>query len=78
LAVHISDTYLVWRDEKLKLSEDQYLRMDITFVKLMDMYRLFRLSVSAGDAIMIEWLYKVRVGLVPALPTPLVVHKTSY
>ena len=36
---------------------DQYLKMAISFVPLMDMYRLFRLSVRAGDAVMIEWLY---------------------
>ena len=38
-------------------STDQYLKMAILFVWLMDMYRLFRLSARAGDAFMIEWLY---------------------
>ena len=57
LAIHMADGYHRWIETKLKNSTDQYLKMTISFVRLMDMYRLFRLSVRAGDAVMIEWLY---------------------
>ena len=57
LAIHMADGYHRWLEKKVKTSTDQYLKMAISFVRLMDMYRLFRLSVRSGDAIMIEWLY---------------------
>ena len=57
LAIHMADGYHTWLETKVKSSTDQYLKMSISFVRLMDMYRLFCLSVRAGDAIMIEWLY---------------------
>ena len=57
LAIHMADGYHTWLERKVKSSTDQYLKMSISFVRLMDMYCLFRLSVRAGDAIMIEWLY---------------------
>ena len=57
LAIHMADGYHRWLERKEKSSTDQYLKMSISFVWLMDMYRLFCLSVRAGDDIMIEWLY---------------------
>ena len=58
LALAIADGYQqTWFDEKIESSTDQYLVMAISYVKLMEMYRLFRLLIRAGDAIMIEWLY---------------------
>ena len=55
LAIHMANGYLRWLEKKVKNSTDQYLKMAISFVRLMDMYRLFRLSDRAGDAVMIEW-----------------------
>ena len=58
LAIHMADGYHRWLENKVSSnSTDQYLKMAILFVQLMDMYWLFCLSVRAGNAVMIEWLY---------------------
>ena len=57
LAIHMANGYHRWLEKKVKHSTDQYLKMIVSSVWLMDMYRLFCLSVWAGDAVMIEWLY---------------------
>ena len=57
LAINIADGYHAWIENMVSCSTDQYLTMAISYVRLVDMYQLFRLSVCAGDAIMIEWLY---------------------
>ena len=57
LALAIADGYQTWLDDKIESSMDQYLVTVISYVKLMEMYRLFCHSIQAGDAIMIEWLY---------------------
>ena len=73
LALAIADGYQqTWFDEKIESSTDQYLVMAISYVKLMEMYRLFRLSIRAGDAIMIEWLYS------RFLPIYIATGKTQY
>ena len=57
LAIYMANGFHKWLETKVTTSTDQYLKMTISFVRLMDMYRLFRLSLRAGDAVMIEWLY---------------------
>ena len=57
LALYLSDGYEKWLRSKLQTSSDKYLVMAILFVKLMEMFRLFRLSIRDGDSVMIEWLY---------------------
>ena len=57
LALYLAGGHEEWLRSKLQSSTDQCLVMAICFVKLMEMCRLFRLSIRAGDAVMIEWLY---------------------
>ena len=58
LVIHIApDGYHAWIEKTVSTSTDQYLTMAISYVRLMDMYLLFCLSVRSGDAVMLEWLY---------------------
>ena len=41
LALAIADGYQTWLDEKIESSTDQYLVMVISYVKVVEMYRLF-------------------------------------
>ena len=50
--------YTQWIREKRQTTGDQVFRMALNFVLLMNLYRLFCVSVSVGDAMMIEWIYK--------------------
>ena len=57
LALYLAGGHEEWLRSKLQSSTDQCLVMAIFFVKLMETCRLFRLSIRAGDVVMIEWLY---------------------
>jgi hypothetical protein len=57
LAIILAQGFIKWKVKKGDNTNDDYLKMIITFSRLLEMYRLFRLSIRAGDAIMIEHLY---------------------
>ena len=47
-----------WCEKKRGTTTDERLLMLLNYIKAMHYYRLFRVSVGNGDAVMIEWLYK--------------------
>ena len=51
---------------------DKFICMSLNYLYIMNLYRGFCLSVRAGDALMIEWIYK------EFLPILLVTRKTRY
>ena len=57
-AILIVEEYLDCLDEKRSSTTDEVFRMAIKFMQMINLYREFRLALSTGDAIMIEWLYK--------------------
>ena len=57
LALEIANGYNKWIDFKRSQTNDECFQMALNFVTMMEMYRLFRISLRAGDAVMIEALY---------------------
>ena len=72
LSVHVARNFLEWMELKRKSSTDECFCVPLNYVYIMNIYWTFRLSVRAGDAVMIEWLYK------EFLPIFLVTGKTHY
>ena len=62
-AIFVAKGYTRWIREKRRSTDDQVFRMAINFVSAMNLYRLLRVSVRAGDSIMIEWIYKEVIPL---------------
>ena len=58
-AVDLVDAYSKWLDTKRRNTTDEVFRMALNYVELVSYYREFRLAMAAGDAVMIEHLYKV-------------------
>lgn len=56
--VEITRLFDVWCEKKRGTTTDERLLMLLNYIKAMHYYRLFRVSVGNGDAVMIEWLYK--------------------
>ena len=54
LEIAIADECHTWMDNNISSSTDQCLVMMILHVKLMEMCRLFRLSIQARDVMMIK------------------------
>jgi hypothetical protein len=57
-AVFIAEQYEQWLTERRRNCADECFSMSLNFLYLMKLYRMFRLSLRNGDAIMIEWLYR--------------------
>jgi hypothetical protein len=57
-ALHVANEYEKWKATKVRESDDEVFVMCLNFIETMMLYRLFRLSIRNGDAVMIEWLYK--------------------
>jgi hypothetical protein len=72
LALEIADGFRKWVKEKRSSTTDEYFRMILNFLSMMEMYRVFRISLRAGDAIMIEALYN------KFLPIYLATRKSHY
>ena len=58
LCVHVSRNFLQWMELKLTSTTDKCFCMSLNYAYIMNLYRTFRLLVRAGDAVIIEWLYK--------------------
>ena len=56
--IHIAKIYSGWIKDKRGSTTDQVFWMTLNFVTVMNLYRLFKVSVCAGDTVTIEWIYK--------------------
>ena len=56
--VELTRMFDTWCEGKRGSTTDEHLLMLLNYIKSMHYYRLFRVSVGNGDAVMIEWLYK--------------------
>ena len=72
LSVHVAGNFLQWMTLKRTSHTDKCFCVSLNYVHIMNLYRTFRLSVRAGGAVTIEWLYK------EFLPIFLVTGKTHY
>jgi hypothetical protein len=72
LALKIAERYQLWVVHKRTTTNDECFQMVLNFVSMMDLYRVFRVSLRAGDAVMIEALY------CKFLPLYLVTKKNHY
>ena len=57
-AIYIAKAYSGWMKDKRGSTSDQVFRMTLNFVTVMNLYRLFKVSVRFGNAVTIEWIYK--------------------
>ncbi len=57
LAVQLAIGYRNWKRTRRENTSDEVFAMVLNFIEVMHLYRIFRISLRAGDAIMIEWLY---------------------
>ena len=53
----VAKAFLKWLDIKINTTTDEVLRMCLLFLQITRKYKLFRLSVRNGDAIMVEYIY---------------------
>jgi hypothetical protein len=58
LAALLGSQFLKWMETKSTTTTDEVLKMCLGFVQLTRKYKLFRLSVRYGDAILVEYLYE--------------------
>jgi hypothetical protein len=58
LATIVAARFLKWMSDKVKTTSDDVFRMCILFAQLTRKYKVFRLSVRNGDAILVEYLYE--------------------
>jgi hypothetical protein len=58
LGVLLGNHFTKWLGTKARTTSDEVFRMLLFYVKLTRKYKLFRLSVRHGDAIMVEHLYE--------------------
>ena len=61
--VHLAKSYSAWIVKRRELKTNEVFRMVLNFVSVMNLYRLFRVAIRAGDAVMIEWTYKEILSL---------------
>ena len=57
-AIDIAKRYIKWMDDKRSNTTDECFKMSLNFVKLCLYYSEFRLALSSGDAVMMEYLYR--------------------
>jgi hypothetical protein len=54
----LAKEFLKWTTVKARTTSDEVFRMCLYFMKLTRQYKLFRLSVRNGDAVLVEYLYE--------------------
>ena len=62
-AIRIANGYTKWMNDRRKNTTDEVFRMILNFVAVMNIYKSFRVAVRAGDAVMIECLYREMLPL---------------
>jgi hypothetical protein len=67
LALKLACEYQQWLKRKRSTTTDEYFQIALNFVSMMEKYRVFRISLRAGDAIMIEALYSKFLSVYLAL-----------
>ena len=58
LAIHVAESYKAWMNKRGAERTEKVFRMVLNFVTVMNLYRMFRVAVRSGDAILIEWMYR--------------------
>jgi hypothetical protein len=67
LALKLASKYQEWFKTKRSTTKDEYFQSALNFVSMMERYRVFRISLRAGDAIMLEALYSKFLSIYNAL-----------
>ena len=62
-AIHIAKGYTNWTEVRRRETTDKVFRMILNFVAVMNLYRAFRVTVCAGNAIVIEVIYREMLPL---------------
>ena len=58
LAIHLAEGYRKWIEEHRKDTTNEVFRLTLNFISVMNIYRMFRVAIRCGDAVMIEWIYR--------------------
>ena len=58
LAIHLAEGYHNWMEECCQNTTDEVFWLVLNFIAVMNLYRLFRVTVHSGDAVIIEWIYR--------------------
>ena len=72
LSFHVAINFFELMELKRTFNTDECFCMSLNYVYIMNIYWTLSLSMRAGDAVMIEWIYK------DFLPILLVTRKTHY
>jgi hypothetical protein len=62
-STYVGKAFLEWMDERIATTTDEVFRMCLMYTKLTRMYKLFRVSVRAGDSILVEYLYEYYIPI---------------